>query len=1403
MTSINLTKHISTHLNSSRVGILAENQNREVIYTNDTFYRLFGMPEGTNLIGANCAELLKDAVHFFKKPDLATEFINLALEQKVIQKKYPLFSANNQVFQLTYIPVFDENTYCGHVWEYENLTEQYQKDEELSLRQKMFNQLFQTNIEHSIKEEIKETENIYKTHIKDIVHEPKSNRFLLKVPEKDNNSFKYADVSNLMELISGRNTMQQNQQLVLSQFPISIFYIDIQKGKINYDSLKFVGGNIKMVTGYEEDEILQGGSKLIVDHIQPDYNVIINKAFVKLFYTNKPVQVEFKWMVSTGEFNWFRIQALYFPVDQLNGYIIGILEDINASKITQDKLEQQDLTFSALLDNLNDIVIQVDSNLMITYVNQRCEIITGWSPKEIIGKSISKVSGKIDEILQSEILSFYPEIRDFQGFEFPLSTKHEKFIWVKLNARPLLNVNKEITGITCSISSIQEVKEFQNELNKANFRLHGISQNSFEANVLVDLINKKIEYVSSNYKNITGIDLEQSEQGYLSFNKIIHPDDLETYIKRMILDVENKVKSRINKYRIVHKTGKIIWVRESGILNYNEDGIACEYSATLTDISSLIEAERKAKENFEKFRIIAENSKDMVSLVNLNGICEFVSGAVHNFGYQIGDFDGNNFFDYIYPQDLPAIESIFLKREFKQINDIVEFRILKKDGTPVWVEANLSIFQDVEFHPVGIVLNIRDISERKKRLEEVQFKNNLVQAISEAQLAFINSSNPRQALGIIMDRLIALTESEFGFIGEVQVDAEGTPSLLTHFLTDIAWDEKHKKIYNESKKDGIRFSNLNTLFGHTIKTGQLVISNEPNKDPRSGGLPYGHPPLKAYLGMPLWSGDKLIGMVGLANRPKGYDIQLIETFKPIWTVSAAIIQSYLHQKKLQDTKLELESSEGQLKAILTSMEDLVLELDKELTILHFWNKDFNASHLNIDFQEGLSLCNLNEPFNSEELKIAIEKVFLDGKIRIIELPESKTNNETWYQIKISRIADSSLSKVSILVQDISIRKKVEKEVERLKDFYELLLNNLPIDVVVLSRTHTYLYVNHKAIANKEKREWIIGKNDQQYSEKYGLPEQYVIERRNMFNTVLQNKEMIEFEEEYKNKFPDGSSKWVLRFFTPIFNANGEVDHILGFGLDITERKRAELDIIDNLDRQKELNELKNKFVSTISHEFRTPLATIRSSMDLMDLYTDKKDIQIPKIKDFIGVVNNEIQILTSLLNDVLLLGRHEARQTPFNPKKSNLGTILNNVIYQNFRFIKNRKIKVQMSATIADTEFDEKLISHVLSNLISNAIKYSEDDVSIVLKQNKKESIISIKDKGIGIPQEDIHKLFNSFFRASNSTDFQGTGLGLVIVKNFIEMHNGKIEIHSKVGKGSEFKITLPNKIQIIENESN
>ena len=376
----------------------------------------------------------------------------------------------------------------------------------------------------------------------------------------------------------------------------------------------------------------------------------------------------------------------------------------------------------------------------------------------------------------------------------------------------------------------------------------------------------------------------------------------------------------------------------------------------------------------------------------------------------------------------------------------------------------------------------------------------------------------------------------------------------------------------------------------------------------------------------------------------------------------------------------------------------------------------------------------------------------------------------------------------------------EKEgLEQLKEFYENLLNNLPVDVVVFSDCHKYLYINKIALSDEKKRNWIIGKTDEEYAMKYNLSESHIQGRKETFKKVIQTGNLIQYEEEFEGRQPDGSSKWVLRHFKPIYNSKSEIDFVLGFGLDISDRKKAELETLKNLEKQTELNQLKNKFVSTISHEFRTPLATIKGSIDLLQIAFEKYQINNHKIVHYIDTINNEVYNLNNLLNEVLMIGRHDINQTPVCFTKDNLFRFVENIIVQNYSYLTNRKINLIAKSPIDDIEFDPKLMFHVITNILSNAVKYSQLDIVISVFQDKDETNIHVEDFGIGIPESEQPQLFNSFYRASNSSNYQGSGLGLVIVKNFIELHHGKIEVVSKLNIGTLFKISLPNFQQSVD----
>lgn len=191
----------------------------------------------------------------------------------------------------------------------------------------------------------------------------------------------------------------------------------------------------------------------------------------------------------------------------------------------------------------------------------------------------------------------------------------------------------------------------------------------------------------------------------------------------------------------------------------------------------------------------------------------------------------------------------------------------------------------------------------------------LLQTIVKAQSCFIKAESISQSFDGILDNLLALTQSEYGFIGEVLHTQEETPYLQTHAITNIAWNEETRNLYNQYAPN-LEFTNLENLFGKVITTGKPVIANNPGMDTRSGGLPQGHPPLNAFLGVPFFHGDKLVGMAGISNRPGGYDEELVEFLKPLLTYCGTLIEANRNEQYRCQTERALRESEERLSLVL-------------------------------------------------------------------------------------------------------------------------------------------------------------------------------------------------------------------------------------------------------------------------------------------------------------------------------------------------------------------------------------------------------------------------------------------------------------------------------------------------------
>jgi len=368
-----------------------------------------------------------------------------------------------------------------------------------------------------------------------------------------------------------------------------------------------------------------------------------------------------------------------------------------------------------------------------------------------------------------------------------------------------------------------------------------------------------------------------------------------------------------------------------------------------------------------------------------------------------------------------------------------------------------------------------------------------------------------------------------------------------------------------------------------------------------------------------------------------------------------------------------------------------------------------------------------------------------------------------------------------LEEKVSIR---TKELEKSKLLYTAVAQNFPNGTInVFDKDLNYIFAEGKELL------------------KYGVTSEKLIGtsylarlpktiRRSM-NTKLQkvfDGKKIEFEIQIESSYFSISA-------VPLFNNLNEIDSILVVETNITSQKNASQKLKASLLKEKEINEMKSNFVSMASHEFRTPLSTIMSSVSIINTYINKGKLE--GTQKHIKRIKSSVNGLTSILNDFLSTDKLESRKVAPNLTTFNYSTFKTNIT-EELQALCRQDQTIISSINVENVEInsDQDIIKNILYNLVSNAIKYSEEGQEIIINSAiyEDELVMEVLDFGIGIPQNEQKHLFNRFFRAKNTVNIKGTGLGLNIVQSYLDLLKGNITFDSEENIGTSFIVKIPLK---------
>ncbi len=401
----------------------------------------------------------------------------------------------------------------------------------------------------------------------------------------------------------------------------------------------------------------------------------------------------------------------------------------------------------------------------------------------------------------------------------------------------------------------------------------------------------------------------------------------------------------------------------------------------------------------------------------------------------------------------------------------------------------------------------------------------------------------------------------------------------------------------------------------------------------------------------------------------------------------------------------------------------------------------------------------------------------------ISLNHMTIEGEFFVMALLTDITTRKNQEIAIHDLNAELELKVDERTKKLKEnqvLFSLIAKNFPNGIIcVLNKELKFTFAEGEELT------------------KSGIKSKFLLEKSYLDSFNKENRK--EVEEKLARAFRGEvvsfdinkrSSVYQAHVVPLIYETDSEVSQILIVENNVTKIKSIEEKMKQSLQKEKELSELKSQFVSMASHEFRTPLSTILSSISLIEKYDQLGNDE--KKKSHFEKVKKNIRNLTSMLNDTLTISRIEEKMIEVNLEVVNIYKLLAEVIAETDGLKgENREIIINFAGE-ENLKLDQKIMKVVLANVLSNALKYSDKDVVVEVAATKEELAISVADKGIGIPEVAQAKLFDRFYRAENAANIQGTGLGLNIVKSYISLLEGELTFKSRENVGTTIFIKIP-----------
>lgn len=845
----------------------------------------------------------------------------------------------------------------------------------------------------------------------------------------------------------------------------------------------------------------------------------------------------------------------------------------------------------------------------------------------------------------------------------------------------------------------------------------------------------------------------------MNVDTITHPEDLETSRRERERLLRREQQSYEIEKRYICRDGSFLWVSLSCSLVTDEKDTPLYLLGYIYDITQRKNAEEQLRKNEEFFRLVLRAANDGVWDWDMStGVISSSSRMQEMLGYDKSTFPDTSdaFFNLIHPDDIANVKVILNSHLDTGTAYMHTSRFLHRDGTVRWLICRGSALYNALGIPYRMVGTCTDITGSKLQ-EEL-----LLQSERRFRSLIQNSSD----VTTILDENANILYQSPAFI---EIFGMTTETTGTSFYTLLHPDaiQSFRECFDESLR----------IAGVPFKREYQFCRND---------------------------GSSVFLESVLTNRLDDP------------SVSGIVVNSRDITER-REAERKIRESGAMLMSVIESTGDSVFALDREYRYI-----TCNSSHQTMmrslygtgPILPGQTLASyMIIPSHAKAFTELVDRA-LQGEQFICEIPYPTDNDQNvdYKELTLNPIHSDNgdITGVAIFARNITEKKRSE---ERIRNS-ELLLKSINANIsegLYRSTADNRLIYANQAFAD------LFGFSSVEEALSATSPMLYTdaTQQQHLKDLIEQEGKFSNQEVQFIRR--DGSLFWALVSSRQEHDDKGNLFYD-GAITDITDRMQVQealsrsyeqlevrvqertadlqhaleqLNIV--LAKEKELSELKTRFVSMVSHEFRTPLTSILSSVEILDRYWQRLDET--RIQRFHYMIKESVAHMSSLLDDVILLGKAEAGRLLFRPVALDPVAFCHDLIEQmQSGAFTNREIHFFTKGIAREVQLDPTLLRHIITNLLINAIKYSDiqKPVSLSLTIEDKEIVLEIADQGIGIATEDLEHIFDPFYRSKQVETIPGTGLGLSIVKQSVERHGGAINTQSEVNKGTVFTVRLP-----------